>query len=315
MAGTGPWLIPPTVYVGDRARLIVPLAWFPQGGGTPETVSAPAAPAAGGGEDIVIHRAELERWDGEWALVVEFTPYATGLLELPPVEAEGLLYGGLRAEIASVLDADSGGGPRAALSGLASPLAVPGTSFFVYGILGGIIAALIAVAGGRLWVRHHLKALLLGWKRRRLIFSMGRIGRRLEKALGEGDRSPDSLRERLDYLCCEFRSFLGLFTLRHCQSMTAGELGEIPALTGPAWPGDPAPGGVFLGPFFRRCDDLRYGGGGITEGDLREMLEKLRSFLDALGRAERAGALNLGEAAAPGKEDPDAGKSAAGAGS
>jgi hypothetical protein len=263
---------------------------------------------------MVIHRAELERWDGERVLVVEFTPYATGVLELPPVEVEGLLYGGLRAEIASVLDAGSGGGPQAALSGLASPLAVPGTSFFVYGTLAGIIAALIALLGGRLWVRRHLKTLVLRWRRRRLIFSMGRIGRRLEKALGEGDRSPDSLRERLDYRCGEFRTFLGLFTLRHCRSMTAGELGEIPALTGPAWPGVPAPGGAFLGPFFRRCDDLRYGGGGLTEGDLRDILEKLRSFLGVLDRAERAGALELGEAAAAGKDGAEMKKRAAGAG-
>jgi hypothetical protein len=217
-------------------------------------------------------------------------------------------------EIASVLDDGPGGGAPAALSGLASPLAVPGTGFFIYGALAGILAVLIALLGGRLWVRHHLTALLLGRRRRRLIFSMGRIGRRLEKTLGEGDWPPDSLRERLDYLCGEFRTFLGLFTLRRCQSMTAGEMGEIPALTGPAWTGVPVPGGAFLGPFFRRCDDLRYGGGGITKEDLRDILETLRSFLEGLGRAERAGALDLGEAAA-GKDGPAAVKSAAEAGS
>jgi hypothetical protein len=261
----------------------------------------------------VIHRAELERWDGDQALVVEFTPYAAGALELPSVEAGGILYGGLKVTIASVLDDGSGGGTPTALSGLASPLAVPGTGFFIYGTLAGIIAVLIAVLGGRLWVRHHLKALMLGWRRRRLILSMGKIRRRLERALGEEGRSPDFLRERLDYLCGEFRTFLGLFTLRRCQSMTAGELGEIPALTGPAWPGAPVPGGAFLGPFFRRCDDLRYGGGGITGEDMGDILEKLRIFLEGLDRAERAGALDLGEAAA-GKDGADAEKRAAEAG-
>jgi hypothetical protein len=307
MADAAPWLIPRTVYVGDRAQLVVPLTWFPQGG-TPGAVPVPAA-----GEDIVIHRTELERWDGDWALVVEFTPSATGVLELPPLEAGGNLYGGLKVTIASVLDEGPGAGAPAALSGLASPLAAPGTSFFIYGTLAGIIAVLIAALGGRLWVRRHLKALTLRWRRRRLIFSMRRIGRRLEKTLGEGDWSPDSLGERLDYLCGEFRTFLGLFTLRRCQSMTAGELGEIPALTGPAWPGLPVPGGAFLGPFFRRCDDLRYGGGG-TEGDLRDILEKLRTFLDGLDRAERAGALDMGEPGAAGRDGTEAEKKAAEAG-
>jgi hypothetical protein len=245
----------------------------------------------------VIHGVTLEQWGGEAVLVVEFTPYATGVLELPPLELKGSLYRGLRVEIASVLDnGPGGGGAEMALSGLALPLAVPGTSFFIYSVLAGIMAVFLMLLGGRLWVRRCLKAMLLRWRRRRLIASMGRIGRRLENSL-ESLRSPDSLRERLDYLCGEFRTFLGLFTLKRCQSMTAGELGKIPALAGPEYPDAAVLGGAFLGPFFRRCDDLRYGGGGISGEDLRNILEELRFFLNTLDRAERAGALDLKEAA------------------
>ena len=293
-------LIPPTVYVGDRARLFVPLTWFPSGDGT----QAGLSPSSGGG-DLVIHEAALEQWGGEPVLVVEFTPYATGVLELPPLKLEGSFYRGLRVEIASVLDNGPGEGEsRMALSGLAPPLAVPGTSFFIYGVLAGIMAALLVSLGGRLWIRRCLRTMLLRWRRRRLIVSMGRIARRLENSLGSL-RSPDSLRERLDYLCGEFRIFLGLFTLKHCQSMTAGELGAIPALVDPGQPGAAVLGGAFLGPFFRRCDDLRYGGGGISGEDLRDILEKLRIFLNTLDRAERAGALDPGKTAA-GKNGPEA---------
>jgi hypothetical protein len=262
---------------------------------------------------MAIHQVKLEQWNGEPVLVVEFTPYAAGVLEFPPLELEGLFYEGLRAEIASVLDSGPGKGEaQMTLSGLASPLAVPGTSFFVYGVLAGIMAIFLVFLGGRLWVRRCLKAMLLRWRRRRLIASMGRIGRRVENSLGSL-RSPDSLRERLDYLCGEFRTFLSLFTLKHCQSMTAGELGEIPALAGAEYPGAPVLGGAFLGPFFRRCDDLRYGGGGISEEDLRDILKKLRIFLGALDRAERTGALDPEEAAGRNGTDPE--KRAAEAGS
>jgi hypothetical protein len=268
----------------------------------------------------VIHGVTLEQWGGDPVLAVEFTPYATGILELPPFELKGSLYEGLRVEIASILDKGPGeGGAQTALSGLAAPLAAPGTSFFIYGVLAGIMAVFVVLLRGRLRVRRCLKAMLSRWRRRRLIASMGRIGRRLENSSGSL-RSPDSLRERLDYLCGEFRTFLGLFTLRHCQSMTAGELGEIPAFTDPEYPGAAVPGGAFLGPFFRRCDDLRYGGGGINGEDLRDILEKLRLFLGALDRAERAGALDprfdgrlyaAGTGEAAGKKGMDAGKSAA----
>ncbi|MDR1899232.1 MAG: hypothetical protein LBQ55_04415 [Treponema sp.] len=293
MADAVPYLIPRIVYVGDRAKLVVPLSGFPPVAGTPGAV-----PALSGAGDVVVHRAELEQWGGELTLVVDFTAYATGVLELPPVELNGLLYRGLTVEIASILGDSLGGGRDNSLggagggmtlSGPAPPLAVPGTSFFVYGVLAGIVMVFLALLGGRFWVRRHLKDLLLRWKRRRLIASMGRIERRLRISL-EGLRTPDSLRERLDYLSGEFRTFLELFTLRHCQSMTAEEMEAIPALAAPEYPGAPVLGGSYLGPFFRRCDDLRYGGGGISAEDLRDILGKLRLFLNTLDRAERAGA-------------------------
>jgi hypothetical protein len=313
MADAAPWLIPQTVYVGDRARLLAPLAWF-----SSEDRTCGAVPVPPGEEDIVIHRVKLEQWGGEPVLVVEFTSYATGVLEFPPLELEGLLYEGLRAEIASVLNNSPGTGPekgdgQMALSGLAPPLAVPGTSSFVYGVLAGIMAVFLVSLGGRLWVRRYLKAMLLRRRRRRLIASMGRIGRRIGNSPGS-PRSPDFLRGRLDYLCGEFRTFLGLFTMKHCQSMTAGELGEISALVSSEYPGAPVLGGAFLGSFFRRCDDLRYGGGGISDKDLRDILENLRLFLGTLDRAERAGALDPGEPAA-GRNSPEAEKNTAEAGS
>jgi hypothetical protein len=290
----GPYLIPRTVYVGDRATLVIPLA---AAGNAEMVLDAKNLPLS---MDIDFHRIVLERRPSGSRLLVEFSAFTPGLLELPPIEIGGERFAGLRVEINSIISADKDG---AVLSGPASPLAIPGTSFLVYGTMGALVLILLLALWLGIWGRRHLGGWILRWKRRRLIVSMWGIEKRLRKELvREGKR-----RDILNALSGEFRSFLSFFTGENCRAMTAAEFSNIPPelliqgnleeSSAGTDAGDSAkkasPGplpelvnGDFLGTFFRRCDELRFSGSEIAAGDVLAMLGDLRDFLKNLERTE-----------------------------
>jgi hypothetical protein len=238
--------------------------------------------------DIEIRRVALERRPSGSRLLVEFSAFMPGLLELPPIEIGGQRFAGLHVEISSIIGS---GENSMVLSGPASSLAVPGTGLLVYGTMGVFAALLLLILWGVFWGRRHLGALILKWKRRRLIVSMWGIEKRLRRTLlRDGMR-----REILNTLSTEFRIFLSFFSGENCRAMTAAELGRLPPLVQQAAPdegggeaGEAALTGGFLGPFFERCDTLRFSGSEIIAGDVLAMLGDLRRFLKTLDRAERS---------------------------
>jgi hypothetical protein len=257
--------IPQIVYVGDRAALVVVLE-NPPVAGTLFSGEAPSLP------DLVIHRIELEgRADGG-RLIIDFTAYAPGPLELPPFEIGGIAFAGLGVEITSILGSAEA---TTALSPPAPPLAIPGTGLLIYGSAAGVLLAVLAA----LWVffraPRHLEKWLKNWRRKRLIRSLGNLERRLRKIVIRGTATAVQRGELLNLLTGEFRTFLSRFTGENCRAMTAGELSRL-SLEGPA------PGGSFLGPFFRRCDDLRFSGAEVGAAELLEILGDLRHFAAAL---------------------------------
>jgi hypothetical protein len=88
----------------------------------------------------------------------------------------------------------------------------------------------------------------------------------------------------LNFLAGEFRIFLSLFTGENCRAMTAGEFSRSSPL-GEWGAGDSPLGADFLGAFFRRCDNLRFSGAGISSGELLDILGNLRLFIEALNAA------------------------------
>jgi hypothetical protein len=289
--GRSPYLIPPIVYVGDPATLVVPLAGGANGGAAGDAVitldpqNLPFSP------DLEIRRIALERRPSGSRLLVEFSAFMPGLLELPPVEIGGQRFAGLHVEISSVIGS---GENSMVLSGPASSLAIPGTGLLVYGTMGVFTALLLLILWGVFWGRRHLDGWILKWKRGRLIVSMWGIEKRLRRiVLRDGTQ-----REILNTLSTEFRIFLSFFTGKNCRAMTAFELGRLPSLvqneaadTGRAEAGeaDLLTGG-FLMSFFQRCDALRFSGAEIITGDVLAMLGDLRRFLKTLNRAERSAA-------------------------
>jgi hypothetical protein len=295
-----PYLIPPVVYVGDRATLVIPLA--ADTGGKEAVLSLeerlfPLSP------DIELRRVVLERRPAGSRLLVEFAAFTTGLLELPPIEIGGERFAGFRVTISSLISSDENG---PVLAGPASPLAIPGTSLLVYGAMAGFMLVLIAGLWAGVWGRRHFAGWILKWKRRRLIVSMSGIEKRLRRTLPrEGER-----RDILNTLSLEFRSFLSFFTGENCRAMTAGEMGclqpELFALEknrkGPEAnhvnnqydPWLELRSG-FLGTFFRRCDELRFSGTAIAPDDVLILLGELRRFLKILDRAERGNVTRQGQ--------------------
>jgi hypothetical protein len=212
----------------------------------------------------------VEKRPGGSRLILEFTAFAPGILELPPLEIGEETIDGLKIEIASILEE---GEPGFVLSGPALPLAIPGTSLLVYGTISVIVLLLLASIWILLWGRRQINGWLLVWRRRVLLVSMLRTERRLHKSLMKGE----ARRGILDALSLEFRTFLASFTGANCRAMTADELGRLTSL--PAdniyFPGN----GEFPGVFFSRCDRIRFNGAEISEGETLSLLDSLTHFL------------------------------------
>ena len=304
-----PHTIPATVFVGDRAVLLVPLPGF-SGHGDVEMPagSIPESP------DIDIHRVALERRPGGSRLAVEFAAFATGVLELPPLEIGGEVFRGLSVEIASVLAP----GEPPILSLPPVPLAVPGTSLLVYGTVAVVVLILFLASLTSLRGRGWLAARLAQWRRRRVLRLMLATERRMRKALAKG-ADP---REVLDGLSREFRAFLSNLTGENCMAMTAREIGFLfgtgdrgqgtgegtdevplddfqPANPPAKIPNPPSQTSSPLSPvpcplsrienFLSRCDGARFSGLATNSGGTLELLDELRGFIPELARSRPEG--------------------------
>jgi hypothetical protein len=231
--------------------------------------------------DIVITRIELEHRNGNARFLIDFIPYAPGILPLPPLSSpvsggEPLELTGLSAAIASIL-----GPQEASLSDPAPPLAAPGTGVIIYGTAADILAFLFLCIGLTVWSRRNFRSFWESFRRRRLLRSMVHFLKRL-KAEGLIDKNKNQ-GELLSLLSVEFREFLSLFTGINCRALTAGEFLGLSLYP------------VFLCAFFRRCDTLRFSGKTIEANDLQAVLAEVASFVETLIQVEKE------------KRSPDAG--------
>jgi len=265
-ANDGSFTVPPIVYVGDRAALILPLPGFALNS------ASVTASAVSPSDDIDIRRAFLERRPGGSRLTVEFTAYSPGILELPPIVIADRSFSGLKIEISSVLEHDADG---TVLSGPALPLAIPGTSLLIYGTIISILCSLSLAFWVLFWGRKRIGGWIASWKKMQLLVAMQGTEKRLRKALARGD---DTCRNILDALSGEFRGFLAHFTGESCRAMAASEFARI-ELENEIIKRE------FLKDFFRRCDGIRFGGGEIDKKDALSILDDLKQFLAALSNA------------------------------
>jgi hypothetical protein len=278
----GPILIPQTVYIGDRAQLIVPLE--PAESATIRNAAViDVSDRLPRSKDAVVLRVELQRFEGGWRALVDFTAYAPGEVELPRIEAGGVVLSDLKVPIASILDTEGG---VAELSPLAGALAAPGTTLLVYGSV--ILLIVTVLVGAFLFLRGPaLIAEALERRRRALVArSMRRVTTRLAENLDTMDQT-----EFISILFSELRSYL---TYRTGVGYIALTPREFPAAVAAEPQGSIRKGayvrlektdGEFLEGLFRRGDEVRFGGSMATGSELRQALERVVTFVDKVEAA------------------------------
>ena len=274
-----PYLVPQTIFVGDSGRLVVPLGRAfaritPFIQDVPEKL--PETP------DMTIRRLELERRGGATRLLIDFIPYSAGTLSLPDLEiqspgegTEPLVLSGLEVQVASILNPS-----QMSLSGPASPIAAPGTSFLIYGTIIAVILLLCLGIGISLWGRRHFRDLWELFRRRRLIKAMNKFLRCLRQECSfekEGDPG-----YYLTLLSKEFREFLSLFSGINCRSLTPGEFLELP-LSQTAL----ALGPVYLCCLFQTWETLRFSGQKMEMPEMFMALDEVERLIATLDKEEK----------------------------
>jgi len=267
-AQEGAYLIPRRIFVGDPAVLIVPLP-----------------PSTGTAEDIVItddfpqdanidfRRIILERRPSGGRLLIEFSAYSTGVLEMPVLEIGREIFSGLSVTVNSSLSGTS----APVLSGPASSLAMPGTALLLYGSIAVFIFLLLFLIWFFLKGRGILRLLYKKYKRLVLFSSMRKTEKRLQRALLKGADK----RLILDEISLKFREFLSDFTENNCLSMTAAEFENLSAEKFLPHNLNFLP----VGNFFRACDERRFSGASVSSQDILRLLDDLRQFLEAFQNA------------------------------
>ncbi|MCL2806082.1 MAG: hypothetical protein FWD26_09100 [Treponema sp.] len=261
-AASGAYLIPRQIFVGDPATLVLPLSSAP---GTDDVVLSqsdylPKDP------HIDFHRIILERRAVGSRLMIEFTPFIPGTVELPVIEIAGEYFSGLSVTVNSIINERS----SPVLSGPASALAIPGTALMLYGSLTLIVFLIILSILFILRGQTLLKKLIEKIKRQRLFSTIRKTEKRLRKALYKNEDK----RLIIDKLSDEFRIFLSCLTGNNCRSMTALEFEQKESENNIC--------SLFLGKYFRDCDGIRFSGIKIVSGDIIRLLDDLKHFVDSL---------------------------------
>jgi len=278
-AAAGLLLVPPTVYVGDRARLVIPVTSLESGGAAisraPQVVDVPERLPRS--KDVTIHRLELEVRGAETRILADFSAYAPGLVDFPRIEFGPYAVSGLRVRIASILDPDEAAPPLAPPLDALSP---PGTAMMVYGTLIIVFLSLALLVVGAVRgvpaLRHYRAARRrkLAWRRLRRVLSQ--LGQALEQ---DTEVAGNELAARLN---ASFRAYLGARIGVSCLALSPREFTSLKSLL-------PEEGqDAVLESIFRRCDELRFGHevpGRHDLVDLKERVERCAQVLETAASA------------------------------
>lgn len=265
------YLIPKQIYVGDRASLVVPLPASLQNSNdiilTKDDFFSDENyfPAD---ENIDFHKITLERRTAESKLIIEFTPFITGIIAFPEIEIGGEKFSHLTVTVSSLIENTS----DRVLSGAAPSLTMPGTALMLYGAIAALVLIILLTVFFILKGRALMRTLNEILKRRRLFAGIRRTEKRLYKEFLRGNDK----RPILDKLSDETREFLSVISDSNCRAMTANEFKFLPVndLIKEE--------GLSFNKFFRLCDDLRFSGVEIDDNNTMILFENLKKIIDIL---------------------------------
>ncbi|MDR2447158.1 MAG: hypothetical protein LBD58_07710 [Treponema sp.] len=257
-AADTPYLIPQTVFVGDRATLVAPLGTA-DADFQPKSIDTPETP-----DDLVLHTITLERKGENVQLVVEFTAYTPGEIVFPVIRAPGFPdFTGLKVAVASILEPSS-----MTLSAPAPPLLAPGTTSLIYGSVAIVILLLIFGIGQRLFWTNHFVNVRQRLFRGYLVICMKIFIAKLRKQLEKEDAARGAA---LDLLSAQVRRFLTRFTGIDCLAMSAAEFACLEH-------------GTPLSIMFRRWDTLRFNVESVSQTDIINALDDAYNYITTLDK-------------------------------
>jgi len=265
---SGAYLIPRQIFVGDRAVFVLPLP--PASQNNSDIIISSPSMNLPNDPNIDFHQITLQKRTTGSRLMIEFTSFKPGELELPLIEIGGEYFSELKITVNSIITERT----SPVLSAPATSLAMPGTAFMFYGTLFIVIFAVLFMIWFFIKGNIVLNELYKKWKRFRLFADMRKTEKNLRKAILKGE----NLRIILDKISMDFRIFLSVLTNINCRSMTAKEFKNLPA--------DFIQYGDFLTSFFCGCDDLRFSGGNVDSQEIIRLLDDLNSFIDTTENAK-----------------------------
>jgi hypothetical protein len=269
-------MIPRTAYVGDPVTMVVPLPAAQEGANDIIITADALSRILPSGQNVDFHRIVVEHRVSGGRLLIEFTAFTPGILELPEFEIGGVKFSGLTASISSVFEKNAFA-PE--LAGAASTLAMPGTALLIYAAMTVFAVTILLTIWFIFKGRFYIKILKEKWRRQRLFANMKNTGRRLRKNL----QKDGNKRAVLDIISEELRIFLSVLTEENCRSMTSREFLNISAQTVITDEYDLN----FLVKFFKSCDDLRFSGSNFNSGDVLYLLNDLQLYLDSLEKFKK----------------------------
>ena len=277
------FLLPQTIFVGDSGRLVLQLGEDYLDAEPFIRYSFNLFPSD---RNLHITRIELEQRGTVPRLLIDFIPYAPGILLFPPLEiSPGQFIDDLEVNIASILNPS-----RMNLAPAASPLAQPGTGFLVYGSIGLILLLLFLGIGGSILGRRHFFEIWEKMRRRYLLRNMISFLRRLKYEC-EFKKNHDTS-YYLGLLSGEFREFLSLYTGYNCRSLSAGEFLELNLFEYNQFQQEDEESEIInweysLFVIFRSLDTFRFSGTKIDPENLLSVISDAGNFAFALDMAEK----------------------------
>ncbi len=253
--------VPPQVFVGDAARLV--LTMVPKASLGSHALIIDVADKLPQSKAVEISRLELDVNGKNPRIQIDFIALEPGRIELPPIEIGPYLVSKQRIEIASVLDPSRSGLETAPLE---EPLLVPGTRLLLYGGLGLIVLAAIALFMGLLWGSAWYTRLKYWVRNRRLL-------RDITRKLNSFHRSEKISADDVGMLVALLRTYVEAKTGFACLALTGQELTVQAA-------GAPRPEIILsLGGIVALSDRLRFSGMDMGASNISRLDSEIRRLL------------------------------------
>jgi len=268
--------VPPQVFVGDRARLV--LTMVPKASVGNQSIIIDVVDKLPQSKALHISRLELDPHGKNPRIFVDFIPFEPGRITVPPVEIGPYLVSKQAVEVASVLESGATGMETAPLE---EPLLVPGTRLLLYGtiFIGVLLVALVfaALFWGSAWYR-----LLQTWfQKRRVRQKLTQRLLRLEQDISQGHGpSPVDVGNLLSLL----RTYMELVSGFPCLAKTGQELTAEAGAS-------PFPELVLqMGSLVTFSDALRFSGRMATLAELNQLCTDCRRLILLIEQAGKRGA-------------------------